>query len=71
MSSNYPPGVSDNTFGAPWNDEEFNFAFKIYCSGSVNGPLSSEDYKEKVCEIKSEIEKQLNEIDFLDYYEEI
>lgn len=71
MSSNYPPGVSENTFGAPWNSREFEFEFKIVCSGELDGPLSEEDYEEIVKEIKNIVRKQLNQIEFLGYIEEI
>lgn len=29
MSSNYPPGVSQHTFGAPWNDITFEFSVGV------------------------------------------
>lgn len=35
--SNYPPGVSDNTIGAPWNDPEVpDEDFEITCSQTLS-----------------------------------
>ncbi len=42
MSSNYPPGVSDDSYGAPFNEEEREFEFYVKVSGYLyaDGPLS-------------------------------
>ena len=35
--SNYPPGVSDNTIGAPWNDPEIpEKEFEVTCSQTLS-----------------------------------
>ena len=47
MSSNLPPGVSENTYGAPWNDEDFEFTLEVTIGGSIQGPLSQEEYDEQ------------------------
>ena len=41
MASNYPPGVSDGTYGAPFNDEQFcvDLTIKITVPFTLNGPL--------------------------------
>lgn len=64
MSSNLPPGVSENTFGAPYNDEEFEFTLEVTIGGSLQGPLSEEEYDEQVEAIKAETKRQIySEID--------
>lgn len=62
MSSNLPPGVSENTFSAPWNDEEFEFTLEVTIGGSIQGPLSKEEYDTQVEEIKA---TAINDIEFL------
>lgn len=64
--SNYPPGVSENTFGAPWNTEDYECVFKVYVSTSFDGPLSREDYRDEVQRFVKEIESQLLKIDYVD-----
>lgn len=41
MASNYPPGVSEGTYGAPWNDEQFcvDLTIKMTVPFTLNGPL--------------------------------
>lgn len=69
MSSNYPPGVSGNTFGAPWNDEEYDCTLIVHCSTSFKGPLSSSDYQDEVNDFVNEIIKNIELIDGVDYVE--
>jgi len=49
--SNLPPGVSDNTFGAPYNDIDWvgYIDVRIIVSGSVNGP--NPDWREVALEV--------------------
>ena len=68
MVSNYPPGVSDNTFSAPWNDIEKEIEFCITVNGlvSIQGPVHNKylelellhDAKE---DVRKEIIKKLDE----------
>lgn len=37
MTSNYPPGLSDHTIGAPWNDSDIpEREFEVTCSQSLS-----------------------------------
>ena len=40
--NNYPPGVTDNTFGSPWNEieieKEVEITIKCVVSTSISGP---------------------------------
>lgn len=60
MNSNYPPGVTDSTYGAPFNDEVYEFS--IECSGVVQGPLNKEDYDKIVSDIKKEVADAIRNI---------
>lgn len=71
MSSNYPTGVSDNTYGAPFNDEEFEFELKVQCSGSMNGPVDNVTYINNIRETVQETIEAIKRIDFVDNVEEI
>lgn len=44
MSSNLPPDLTENSYGAPWNDidGEFDIFIKVRVGVSVKGPLSKE-----------------------------
>jgi hypothetical protein len=46
--SNYPAGVSDSTYGAPWNEEEQDFEFTIKVKGTLytDGPLPQSELDE-------------------------
>lgn len=33
--NNLPPGVSDNTYGAPWNDQSYEVVFQLF--HEING----------------------------------
>ena len=60
--SNYPPGVSDSTYGAPWNDveeeREVTITLKVITSVSFPGP--SQPSEEEVLEsIKKIVEEDL------------
>lgn len=62
MSNNYPTGVSDSTYGAPWNDVEIEetviITLKAFITTSFPGPTQIED--ELVLKsIKSIIEEDL------------
>lgn len=48
MNSNYPPGVSSSSFGAPWNEveEEFEFTIKVNGTLTTDGPLPNEELDE-------------------------
>lgn len=55
MSSNYPAGVSDNTFGAPFNDQEYEFSVvvdvidnDIQCLGQFDNYHLEEDVDDHV-----------------------
>lgn len=63
---NYPPNVSDNTFGAPFNDIEYDCIFVVHCSTSFNGPLSHDDLKDQIDDFTSEIKKRIMKIDGVD-----
>lgn len=60
MSSNYPPGVSSGTYGAPWNDEEFEFEMEVTIKvrGGISkaGPASYSD-----SEIIADVEKMIKD----------
>lgn len=61
--SNLPPGVSDSTFGAPWNDEEFGgvITLKVYVAGYVQGPnASKESLEAALTELDLEIHRKLS-----------
>ena len=70
MSSNLPPGVSENIFGAPYNDEEFEFSILVTFAGCVQGPLSQEEYDNEVADIKKECMEQLLKLDFVEHIRE-
>jgi hypothetical protein len=65
---NYPPGVSQNTWGAPWNDEEIDlgeeFVLAMYGTLLIPGPTSNENKQEakykELQNLKEEIVKVLN-----------
>jgi len=61
MSSNYPPGVSSSTFGAPWNDEEKEFEFYIKVSGTLvtNGPLLSSERDDVFSDLLAKEQKEM------------
>lgn len=63
MLNNYPFGLSENSYGAPWNDEEFEFTLEVTIGGSLEGPLSQEEYDAQVATIAEEAKKQINTID--------
>lgn len=48
MSSNLPPGVDNNTYGAPWNDEQFcvEVTMKMVIPFSLYGPVKGEALEE-------------------------
>ena len=74
--SNYPPGVSDFSFGAPWNEleieREVEVTIKCVVSTSVSGPqkLSIEEEDEIIESITKSRFKELEIIDGI-YYPEI
>lgn len=74
--SNYPPGVSDFSFGAPWNEieieKEVEITIKCVVSTSVSGPqkLSIEEKDEIIESITKSRFKELEIIDGI-YYPEI
>lgn len=74
--NNYPPGVSDFSFGAPWNDieieREVEVTIKCVISTSVSGPqkLSIEEEDEIIESITKSRFKELEIIDGI-YYPEI
>ena len=67
--SNYPPGVSDFSFGAPWNEleieREVEVTIKCVVSTSVSGPqkLSIEEEDEIIESITKSKFKELEIID--------
>lgn len=67
--SNYPLGVSDSSFGAPWNDieieKEVEVTLKCVISTSIPGPRRiTEEEKEEI--IESICRDRLKEIDIID-----
>ena len=60
MASNYPPGVSDSTFGAPWNDIEIEkevvITLKTTLQVSFQGPAQISD--EQILEAMKEVIKE-------------
>lgn len=71
MSSNLPPGCSDNEYGAPWNDVEFKFELKVQCSGSMKGPVNNVTYMNNIREAIQETIEAIKKIDNVDNVEEI
>ena len=67
--SNYPPGVSDSSFGAPWNDieieREVEVTIKCVISTSVSGPqeLTIEEENEIIESITKDRFKELEIIE--------
>lgn len=65
--SNYPPGCSDSTYGAPWNDEEFEreveVVLKSYITVSFKGPASI-DEEEIVKAVKEQVREDLSKINY-------
>ena len=67
--SNYPPGVSDSSFGAPWNEleieREVEVTIKCVISTSVSGPqkLSNEEENEI---IESITKSRFEELEIID-----
>ena len=67
--SNYPPGVSDSSFGAPWNEleieREVEVTIKCVISTSISGPqkLSIEEENEI---IKSITKSRFEELEIID-----
>ena len=67
--SNYPPGVSDFSFGAPWNEleieREVEVTIKCVVSTSVSGPqkLTEEEENEIIESITKSRFKELEIID--------
>lgn len=68
MSSNYPPGVNDNTYGAPWNvieiEKEVEITLKCVVSTTISGPraLNNED-EDNI--IRQEIEDKINGFNYI------
>lgn len=72
MTSNYPPGVSDSTFGSPWNEQEFEFTLEVTFGGTIQGPTSLDDFNEQVAQIMKDTMKNINDkIDNVENIEEI
>ena len=67
--SNYPPGVSDSSFDAPWNEleieREVEVTIKCVISTSISGPqkLSIEEENEI---IKSITKSRFEELEIID-----
>ena len=67
--SNYPPGVSDSSFGAPWNEleieREVKVTIKCVISTSISGPqkLSIEEEDEI---IKSITKSRFEELEIIE-----
>ena len=67
--NNYPPGVTNSTFGAPWNEieieREVEVTIKCVISTSVSGPqkLSNEEENEI---IKSMTKSRFEELEIID-----
>ena len=61
MSSNYPPGCSANTFGAPWNEVEKEIEFCINVRGiiSIDKPVNKLYELEILHDVKEEVRKEL------------
>ena len=74
--NNYPPGVTDNTFDAPWNEieieKEVEITIKCVVSTSISGPqkLTEEEENEIIESITKSRFKELEIIDGI-YYPEI
>ena len=67
--SNYPPGVSDSSFGAPWNEleieKEVEITIKCVVSTSISGnqKLNNEEEDEI---IKSITKSRFEELEIID-----
>jgi hypothetical protein len=57
MSSNYPPGVSEQTADAPWNDNTREVLVKACISKYITVPVNLTD--EEISEIHSEEHENL------------
>lgn len=74
--NNYPPGVSENSYGAPWNDieieREVEVTIKCVISTSIPGPqvLTTEEENEIIESITKSRFEELEIIDGI-YYPEI
>ena len=74
--NNYPPGVTDNTFDAPWNEidieKEVEITIKCVVSTSISGlqKLTEEDENEIIESITKSRFKELEIIDGI-YYPKI
>ena len=74
--SNYPPGVSENTYGAPWNDIEIEkqveVTIKCVISTSISGPQYLTEYEKNEI-IESITKSRFKELEIIDgiYYPEI
>ena len=74
--NNYPPGVSENTYSAPWNDidieKEVEVTIKCVISTSIPGPqvLTMEEENEIIEFITKSRFEELEIIDGI-YYPEI
>ena len=68
--SNLPPGVSDSTYGSPWNEYEINgyIDLRIFVTTSMAGPVARSEWLELATEqvkglLEHDIKKKLNSID--------
>lgn len=57
--NNLPPGVSNSTYGAPWNDVEIELEVTISLGTSIPGPLLGEELDMTISEYKSEVIKEI------------
>lgn len=71
--NNYPPGVSDSTYGAPWNDveieKEVTITLKSFITTSFPGPAQIEDSQvlESIKEIvKEDLKKTSEDYEIID-----
>jgi len=64
MTSNYPPGIDDRTFGAPYNDEQFclELTVKMVVPFTLAGPIAKVHEKDAIQEGVDSVIEQVREI---------
>lgn len=67
--NNYPPGVSDNTFGAPYNDIDYDFTLIVRCSTSFRGPLNTYEEQDAINDFTNELINSISKIEGVDNVE--
>ena len=68
MLDNLPSGITNNTFGAPWNEVEKEIEFCINVRGlvSISGPIPKHEELEQTHDAKEDVRKEIiAKLDFL------